>query len=183
MAGKWIIFYAKGRRINNVSRSELGTSLSQIAKLLIFTVIDPWFQPTSDFKKSSNLSIPVAHWQKPIFSSWLLSDLRKKYQTKWCTVVMSMFVSSKWQRVALPTCWRALVRALFYCYLTCDHRPNSRKGSGSRKVGAPARRERQTGLKIVSWTKHHNTDRISNSPNTSKCTVKKIWKNVCTVTE
>ena len=45
------------------------------------------------------------------------------------TVVMSMFVLSKWQRVALPTRWRASLRALFYCYLTfLDHRKNiSRK--------------------------------------------------------
>ena len=50
-----------------------------------------------------------------------------------CTVVISMFVSSKWQRVVLPTRWRALVRAIFYCYLTfLDHRTNI-----SRKVRAP----------------------------------------------
>ena len=48
---------------------------------------------------------------------------------------MSMFVSSKWQHVALPTCWRASVRTLFYCYLTfLDHRTNI-----SRKVHAPWR--------------------------------------------
>ena len=42
-----------------------------------------------------------------------------------CTVVMSMFVLSKWQRVALPTRWRASMRALFCCYLTfLDHRTN-----------------------------------------------------------
>jgi len=42
-----------------------------------------------------------------------------------CTVVMSMFVSSKWKGV----------RALFYCYLTfLDHRTNN-----SRKVRAPRR--------------------------------------------
>ena len=46
-----------------------------------------------------------------------------------------MFVLSKWQRVALPTCWRASVRALFYCYHTfLDHRTNSR-----RKVRAMSR--------------------------------------------
>ena len=50
-----------------------------------------------------------------------------------CTVDMSMFVSSKWQRVALPTRWCPCVRALFYCYLTfLDHRTNV-----SRKVCAP----------------------------------------------
>jgi len=48
---------------------------------------------------------------------------------------MSMFVSSKWQRVALPTGWRASVRPLFYCYLTfLDHKTNI-----SRKVCAPRR--------------------------------------------
>ena len=46
---------------------------------------------------------------------------------------MSMFVSSKWQHVTLPTGWRASVCALFYCYLTfLDHRTNI-----SRKVGTP----------------------------------------------
>ena len=36
-----------------------------------------------------------------------------------------MFVSSKWQHVALPTRWCASVRALCYCYLTfLDHRTN-----------------------------------------------------------
>ena len=56
----------------------------------------------------------------------------------WCTVVMSMFVSSKWQYVVLPTCWRASVRALFYCYLTfLDHRTNiPRKVSATRQVSA-----------------------------------------------
>ena len=52
-----------------------------------------------------------------------------------CTVVMSKFFPSKWQRVALPTRWRASVRTLFYCYLTfLDQRTNI-----SRKVHAPRR--------------------------------------------
>ena len=51
----------------------------------------------------------------------------------WCTVVMSMFVSFKWQRVALLMRWRASVRTLFYWYITfLDHRTNI-----SRKVHAP----------------------------------------------
>jgi len=46
---------------------------------------------------------------------------------------MSMFVLSKWQRVALPTRWRASVPAFLYFYLTfLDHRTNI-----SRKVHAP----------------------------------------------
>ena len=46
---------------------------------------------------------------------------------------MSMFVSSKWQRVALPTHWRASVGALFYCYITfLNHIKNI-----GRKVRAP----------------------------------------------
>ena len=50
-----------------------------------------------------------------------------------CTVVMSMFASSKWQHVALPLRWRASVRALFYCYHTfLDHTTNI-----SQKVCAP----------------------------------------------
>ena len=55
-----------------------------------------------------------------------------------CTVVMPMFVSSKWQRVALPTRWRASVRALFFCYLTfLDHRTNiSRKVRARQHVGS-----------------------------------------------
>ena len=48
---------------------------------------------------------------------------------------MSMFVLSKWLRVALQTRWRASVRALFYCYLIfLDHRTNI-----SRKVRTPRR--------------------------------------------
>ena len=52
-----------------------------------------------------------------------------------CNVIMSMFVASKWQRVALPKLWRASVCALFFCYHTfLDHKPNS-----SWKVRAPRR--------------------------------------------
>ena len=58
---------------------------------------------------------------------------------RWCDV-LSMFVLSWWQSVALPTCWCTSVRALFYCYHTfLDHTTNI-----SRKVhtwGAPARWE------------------------------------------
>ena len=35
---------------------------------------------------------------------------------KWCCDVLSMFVLSKWQRVALPMHWRASVRAHFYWF-------------------------------------------------------------------
>ena len=50
-------------------------------------------------------------------------------------LLLSMFVLSKWQRVALPTRWRTSVRALLYCYLTfLDHRTNIR-----RKVRTPRR--------------------------------------------
>ena len=93
------------------------------------------------------------------FTSW--NKLKDR-----CTVVMSMFVSSKWQRVALPTPWRASVQALFYCYLTfLDHRTNI-----SAHWGASAHRERQTSFKIVTWTtkqtwtKHHNTVGLSQFP-------------------
>ena len=57
----------------------------------------------------------------------------KRESKKGCTDVMSMFVSSKWQHVALLTRWCASMCALFYCYLTfLDHRTNI-----SRKVHAP----------------------------------------------
>ena len=79
-----------------------------------------------------------------------------------CTVVMSMFVSSKWHRVAHPTRWRASVRARFYCYLTfLDHRTNiSRKVRAPMRVsasGAPSKFQIVTWTKQT-WTKHHNTD-------------------------
>ena len=52
-----------------------------------------------------------------------------------CPFVLSMFVSSKWQRVGLPMRWRGSVSALFYCWHTfLDHRTNI-----SRKVRAPRR--------------------------------------------
>ena len=55
-----------------------------------------------------------------------------------CIDVLSMFVLSKWQHVALPTRWCASVCALFYCYLTfLDHTTNI-----SRKVHAPEARQR-----------------------------------------
>ena len=56
----------------------------------------------------------------------------------WCPVVMSMFVSSKWQRVVLPTRWRASVRTLFYCYLPfLDHRTNISRKVRVSASGAP----------------------------------------------
>ena len=49
-----------------------------------------------------------------------------------------MFVLSKWQRVALPTRWRASVRPLLYCYHTfLDHTTNiNRKLLAPRHVSA-----------------------------------------------
>ena len=59
----------------------------------------------------------------------------RNYLNGWCTVIMSMFVSSKWQREALPMRWHASVHAIFYCYHTfLDNRTNV-----SRKVRAPRR--------------------------------------------
>ena len=80
---------------------------------------------------------------------------------RWCCDVLSMFVLSKWQRVALPTRWRASVRALSYCdYTFLDHTTNI-----SRKVRTPrcvsALRERQSMLKIVTWTKQTWTVKTS----------------------
>ena len=54
---------------------------------------------------------------------------------KWCFDVLSMFVLSKWQCVALQMRWRVSVRTLFYSYHTfLDHTTNI-----SRKVCKPRR--------------------------------------------
>ena len=58
-----------------------------------------------------------------------------------CIDVLSMFVLSKWQCVALPTCWRALIRALYWFHTFLDHTTNiSSKVRTQRRVspsGAP----------------------------------------------
>ena len=103
-----------------------------------------------------------------VFIDWVFFHLKWKfiiyldYVLKiWCTVVMSMFVSSKWQRVVLPTRWSASVRTLFYCYLTfLDHRTNI-----SRKVRAPRRviasgepnKIQNCHLDTTNMEKYHNT--------------------------
>ena len=75
---------------------------------------------------------------------------------------MSMFVSSKWQRLVLTTRWRASVRVLFYCYLTfLDHRTNI-----SKKVHAP-RRVSVTGAQNKFQNCHldkTNVEKISQNP-------------------
>ena len=55
-----------------------------------------------------------------------------------CIDVLSMFVLSKWQRVALLMHWRASVRALFYSFHTLlDHSTNIiRKMHAPRRVSA-----------------------------------------------
>ena len=77
-------------------------------------------------------------------------EYRRSTQSVRCIDILSMFVLSKWQCVALPTRWRASVRALFYSFHwirqqisvgKCAHR------------GAWARQERKTMFQIVTWTK------------------------------
>ena len=65
-----------------------------------------------------------------------LSEVAKSLETiLWCIDVLSMFVLSKWQCVALPTHWHASVRTLFYWLHTfLDHTTNN-----SRKVATPRR--------------------------------------------
>ena len=68
-----------------------------------------------------------------IFHFFKKQKFRKIGQSFWCYDVLSMFVLSQWQRVALPMCWPTSVRGLFYCYHPfLDHTTNI-----SRKVHAP----------------------------------------------
>ena len=60
--------------------------------------------------------------------------------------------------LALPTCWRASERTLFYWYLFCD----PRRWDNSRNVCAPRRISASGAPHVViwtkqTWTKHHNT--------------------------
>ncbi len=96
-----------------------------------------------------------------------LTHLNSAY---WCCDVLSIFVLSKWQHVALPTRWHASVRTLFYCYLTfLDQRTNiSRKVRAPRHVSASGVPKKFQNCHLYdtkqTWTKHHNTE-ISQSLN------------------
>ena len=107
------------------------------------------------------------------------------------TVVMSMFVLSKWQRVALPMRWHASVRALFYYYLTfLDPRTNiSRKVGVPRHVsasGAPNKFQ-NCHLGKQTWTKHHNTLIQAQAGRFSECSpaIQQSWwvKKIVILTE
>ena len=79
-----------------------------------------------------------------------------------CCDVLSMFVLSKWQCVALPLRWCATVCAPFYTVITSSWITQQIPVEKCAHQGASASWERQRMFKIVTWTKqtwtkHHHT--------------------------